>query len=114
MDKYAIYEAWAPAAGAWSPWVKPAPFAHLPRPLPGPAGLAPPQFDLHWLPTTGERLAVVADLPGTTALYFALHLAGLGWQPVSLLNACSAGRTTQVAAVNKIKIGFIPLDLHFW
>ncbi len=27
----------------------------------------------------------------------------------SLLNSCSAGRTTQVAAVNKIKIGFIPL-----
>jgi nitrate/nitrite transport system substrate-binding protein len=27
----------------------------------------------------------------------------------SLLNACSAGRTTQVAANNKIKIGFIPL-----
>ncbi len=88
MDKHAIFDAWAPATGEWSPWVKPAPFAHLPRPLPDLTGTFRPQFDLGWLTAVGERRAVIADLPGTTAVYFALRLAALGWQPVSLLNAC--------------------------
>ncbi len=90
MDKHAIFDAWAPATAVWSPWVKPAPFAHLPRPLPDLTGAFRPQFDLGWLTAAHVRCAIVADLPGTTAVYFALQLAGLGWQPVSLLNACPA------------------------
>jgi len=90
MDKLAIFDAWAPADALWSPWVKPAPFAHLPRPLPDLTGAFRPQFDLAWLTSAGEPRAIVADLPGVAAVYFALQLAGRGWQPVSLLNACPA------------------------
>ncbi len=88
MDKYAIYEAWAPAASVWSPWVKPVPFAHLPHPPLELAGIVRPQFDLAWLQPGKVRCAIVADLPGTAAFYFALQAAAIGWQPVSLLNAC--------------------------
>jgi hypothetical protein len=88
MDKYAIFEAWAPAAGPWSPWVKPAPFAHLPRELPEPSATPEPVFDLGWLRPIHPHCAVVADLPGAETVFFALQLAALGWQPVSLLIAC--------------------------
>ena len=88
MDKYAIFDAWAPAAGQWSPWVKPAPFAHLPRELSQPTAIPEPVFNLEWLRPLHPHTAVVVDLPSADSLFFGLQLAKPGWQPVSLFTAC--------------------------
>ncbi len=88
MDKHALYDIWAPPLSIWSPWVKSAPFAHLPRPLPEIASTDVPQFDLGWVPAAGEGCALVCDLGGIHSIYFALQVAARGYRPVSLLNAC--------------------------
>jgi hypothetical protein len=81
-----LFEAWAPAGGVWSDWVKPAPFAHLPRELPPDPDVPPP--DLSWVPAPGERVALVIDLPGAASVHLGLALAGAGYRPVPLINAC--------------------------
>lgn len=86
MTREELFDAWAPAAGPWSDWVKPAPFAHLPAELPPAPDLPPP--DLAWAPPPAERVAVVVDLPGAESVHFGLALAALGYQPVPLFNAC--------------------------
>jgi hypothetical protein len=90
------FECWAPAGGAWSGWVKPVLFAHLPRPLPYvPAG-EPPNLD--WLPPVAERVALVIDLPGPASVELGLAIAGRGYRPVPLFNACAPPLATDAAA----------------
>src|SRR5439155_13241715 len=79
-------DAWAPAGGTWSDWAKPAPFAHLPRELPPDSDTPPP--DLSWVPAPGERVALVVDLPRAASVHLGLALAGIGYRPVPLFNAC--------------------------
>jgi hypothetical protein len=86
MTREDVFEAWAPAGGVWSNWAKPAPFAHLPRELP-PDPDAPPT-DLSWVPPPGERVALVVELPGAASVHLGLALAGVGYRPVPLFNAC--------------------------
>jgi hypothetical protein len=85
MTRDEVFEAWAPAGGTWSNWVKPAPFAHLPRDLPPEPDMPPP--DVSWVPAPGEGVALVVDLPGATSVHFGMALAGIGYQPVPLFNA---------------------------
>jgi hypothetical protein len=86
MTREQVFEAWAPAGGTWSGWAKPVPFAHLPRELPPDPDVPPP--DLSWLPPPAEWVAVVVDLPGAASVHFGLALAGIGYRPVPLFNAC--------------------------
>jgi len=86
MTREDVFEAWAPAGGAWSNWAKPAPFAHLPRELPPDPDVPPP--DLAWVPPPNEGVALVVDLPGAASVHFGLALAAAGYRPVPLFNAC--------------------------
>ena len=86
MDKHAIFEAWAPPGAAWSPWVKPVLFAHLPRRLPAYSEVAPP--DVSWAPPPAEPAAIVMELPGVESVAMGLALAEVGYRPVPLFNAC--------------------------
>ncbi|HKB05296.1 MAG TPA: hypothetical protein VKD90_23930 [Gemmataceae bacterium] len=85
MTREEVFEAWAPAGGTWSNWVKPAPFAHLPREMAPDPDVPPP--DLSWVPPPVERFALVIDLPGATSVHTGLALAGIGYQPVPLFNS---------------------------
>jgi hypothetical protein len=86
MTREEVFEAWAPAGRVWSDWVKPAPFAHLARELPPDPDVSPP--DLAWVPAASERVALVVDLPGPASVHLGLALAGVGYCPVPLFNAC--------------------------
>lgn len=108
MEKDDIFEAWAPAGGVWSPWVKPVLFSFLPRPAPGspPPSIpteairAPDErvgpaaaprrlgFTTQGVPPPGERQALLVELPGPLAVTAGLALAEMGYRPVPLFNAC--------------------------
>ena len=85
MTRDEIFEAWAPTGGIWSNWVKPAPFAQLPRDLP--PDTEPLPLDLSWLPPARDRVATVVDLPGARGVHVGLAMARLGYRPVPLYNA---------------------------
>ena len=86
MDRHELYEVWAPPDSPWSAWAKPVLFAHLPRPLPS---LEPAtSLDLSWIPPAEERRALIVDLPGAAAVRLGLALAGRGYRPVPVFNAC--------------------------
>lgn len=83
MTRESIFEAWAPAGGWWSPWVKPVLFATM----------LPPYFegtvasvDVSWAPRTGAT-ALVVDLPVPEGVFVAVSLASRGYRPVPLYNA---------------------------
>jgi hypothetical protein len=104
MTRDEIFEAWAPTAGIWSNWVKPALFAQLPRTLPPDVEAA--SFDLSWLPPARDRVSLVVDLPGSGGVHFGLALARLGYRPVPLFNArlppetgVTGAPTTEIAVV---------------
>jgi hypothetical protein len=86
MDKHELFEIWAPRGGVWSAWAKPVLFAHLPRPLPLLA--ARPPLEVGWVPPAAERWAVVVDLPGAESVRLGVVLAGRGYLPAPLFNAC--------------------------
>ena len=85
MEKEEVFEAWAPRGGVWSPWAKPVPFAHLPRPVPELPAPAP--FPTEGVPPPGERQALVVEMPGPLAVTAGLALAEMGYRPVPLFNA---------------------------
>ena len=87
MDRRGLFEIWAPPQGRWSPWAKPVLFAHLDAV----EGL--PQFDIPETRFPFDRAkaggtALVVDLPGLESVGLGLELAGLGYRPVPLFNAC--------------------------
>jgi hypothetical protein len=81
-----LFDAWAPAGGPWSDWAKPVLFAHWPRPLPAVPEIPP--ADLGWVPPPADRVALVIELPGPASVHVGLALAGTGYCPVPLFNAC--------------------------
>ncbi len=91
MEPRDIFEAWAPEGGAWSPWVKPVLFAHLPVAFRGPA---PPPSEIHGdpilVPSGATDTAIVIDLPGVESIAAGLDLVRLGFRPVPLFNGCPA------------------------
>lgn len=85
MDKHAIFDAWAPPDGRWTPWARPVVFGFLPRPLP--PHESEPWVETDWLPRRPDT-AIVIDTPGPQAVALSLQVARLGYRPVPLFNAC--------------------------
>ena len=90
------YAAVAPEDGRWSPWVKPASFAHfrgdyrpkLPDEL--------PRTRLPALPPADGRFAVIIDLASDASVLAGMAAADEGFWPVPLFNATSpSGRTRE-------------------
>jgi hypothetical protein len=96
MRREQIFEAWVPPDGPWSLWARPILFAQMPDPHEEPAhagGLvaASPWLgrDPSWVPGAGEGAVVVVDLRGEHSVLMGLALAGCGYRPVPLYNACT-------------------------
>jgi hypothetical protein len=83
-----IFDAWAPAGTEWSSWVKPVLFSQMTGM--DPAQLVPldPEPDLTWAKDAHGETAMVVDLTGAIGVSIGISLAGLGWRPVPLYNAC--------------------------
>jgi hypothetical protein len=98
VDRDAIFEAWAPRRGPWTPWAKPILFAHVeavpveilvPRPTWMRRELlgAPDEAATYRSGAHVGSTAVVVDLPGVESIAMGLALADLGFRPVPLFNA---------------------------
>ena len=93
MNQAEVWEAWAPEHAWWSPWAKPVLIAQFEA-----ADFARPgsfdweSLDLTALPTSGDRTAIVVDLPGLESVRYGLALAKRGFQPVPLFNGCHGPR----------------------
>lgn len=97
MTKEELFSIWSPAGGLWSPWVKPVLFAHFDEqqcasipttPVSESLALAGWRpADAQWISQDG-RTALVVDLPGEQSVEVGLALAGSGYRPVPLFNAC--------------------------
>jgi len=87
IDEAALFEAWAPLDGRWSPWAKPVLFAHLPRAAWHAAEL-PGGEPSDWtiLPPADGTTALILDLPGAESVRAGLALADRGYRPVPLFN----------------------------
>jgi hypothetical protein len=87
-----IYEAWIPADGVWSLWARPVPFAQMAEfgEL-AQSGEQPfwSAIDVGWAPGAGANTALIVDLPGLESVWTGLALAGRGYRPVPLYNACT-------------------------
>jgi hypothetical protein len=86
VDREEVYEAWAPEESAWSDWVKPVLFAHLPE------AVAPESLEVeeNWREVARRcagDFAVVVDLPGRDGVVLGLALAYVGYRAVPLYNA---------------------------
>ncbi len=88
MNAEAVYEAWAPAGGAWSLWARPVLFAQLGDEPAAAPPTALPALDVAWAPAD-ENTVLVLDLAGEESVYVGLALAGRGYRPVPLYNACT-------------------------
>ncbi len=90
MKRSEIYDAWAPAHGFWSPWVKPVLFAWMEE-----NPTVPTQFEryweLGWLNEVPAGTAFVVDLPSTDGISLGLTMATLGYRPIPLYNAVPGG-----------------------
>ena len=96
MERERIFDAWSPAGGRWSRWVKPPLFAQLNERLavalddPYRQAAGPwAKVDVSWAPAPGAS-ALVVDLPGGDAIHTGLALAARGYRPVPVLNVCTA------------------------
>jgi hypothetical protein len=99
MTRDEIFEIWAPPGAPWSGWVKPAPFAHLPREQPANVDpVAPTQFP--WIPPPAGNSAIVVELPGALSVNYGLALAAIGYCPVPLFNAIPPPTPDGIAVVN--------------
>jgi hypothetical protein len=99
MTRNEIFDAWAPPAATWSGWVKPAPFAHLPREQPPAVDTVAPDLS-PWIPLPAVKSAIVVDLPGVLSVHWGLALASIGYRPVPLFNAIPPPTFDAVAVVN--------------
>ena len=123
MDRRAIFEAWAPQDGPWTPWAKPILFAYVDavaieafdakkpewvrREL-----VAPSSAAATYRSAVGDApTAVVVDLPGADGVSAALGLAELGFRPVPLYNALPAPASVvpMVQVVSALVAGAEPL-----
>lgn len=92
MNNEEAYLAWAPPRVRWSDWAKPVAFAQATPPVASEAEPSPlhgwQTIRLDWLPAPSDT-AIVADLPGPSAVTFGLALADQGYRPIPLFNACT-------------------------
>jgi len=88
-----IYEVWAPASDAWSPWVKPVLFAEIDQAM---ATSIPDRLSeepgLRCDVGARRDTAIIVDLPGTQSLLAAFALARDGYRPVPVYNTTSGRR----------------------
>ena len=93
MRADAVYESWVPAEGVWSLWARPVLFAQMGDAGPGagelPVPLAWAALDVRWAPDAGSGTVLAIDLPGAESVLTGLALAGRGYRPVPLYNACT-------------------------
>jgi hypothetical protein len=98
VDRDAIFEAWAPRHGLWTPWAQPILFAHVDavegtRLVPKPTWVrrellrAPGEVATYRSTANGGSTAVVVDLAGVEGVAVGLALADIGFRPVPLYNA---------------------------
>jgi hypothetical protein len=91
MSRSDIFDAWSPADGAWSAWVKPVLFAHIGEastPSTRPAFVLPPLTGVPWAPRADGTTALVVDLPSVEGVMLGVELAAIGYRLVPLYNAC--------------------------
>jgi hypothetical protein len=88
MNKHEVFDAWAPRGSPWSAWAKPVLFAHLQFDEPPLQLIDLPLPDVPWAPGSGQEATLVIDLPGPNGVWMGLALAGAGYRPVPLYNAC--------------------------
>jgi hypothetical protein len=90
MNREAIFESWIPPGGVWSPWARPILFAQMPEAEGTRSGGEPWRgLDVSRVPEGGDKVVVVVDLPGEESVWTGLALAGRGYRPVPLYNACT-------------------------
>jgi hypothetical protein len=87
MDKEYIYNVWAPAAGLWSPWVKPVLFAWMTAPPPPRSQPTLLDETSWWGPSADGKAAFVLDLPDEEGVRLGMEMARRGYRPVPLYNA---------------------------
>jgi hypothetical protein len=93
VDAEAVYESWVPPGGAWSLWARPVLFAQMgdagseAGEVPAPGAWS--NLDVRWAPDVGTGTVLVIDLPGEESVWTGLVLAGRGYRPVPLYNACT-------------------------
>jgi len=87
MNKYEIYQSWAPSSSIWSDWVKPVLFAHMMRSDDLPAGADSPDVDLSFVAPADGSTALIIDMPGDQSTLFGLTLAQSGYRPIPLYNS---------------------------
>jgi len=86
MTNDEIFLIWAPDESPWSRWAKPVLFAYLdPTPVAIPVVEMAGEFT--WVPSPGEKTAMVLDLPGADGVWTGIALAARGYRPVPLYNA---------------------------
>jgi hypothetical protein len=91
VTKEEVFAIWAPAGAAWSAWVKPVLFAHLPGAF-EPFEQEPAPIDIRWAPPSDGTCAVVIDLPSAQGVQVGALLAASGYRPIALYNAAPGPR----------------------
>jgi hypothetical protein len=93
VNRESLFNAWAPLHGEWSPWAKPALFAHIESVCPDLAKtLHAYSAELGcienspWVPPTSSRTAIILDLPDDRSVSLALALSDRGYRPIPLFN----------------------------
>ncbi len=87
MNPSELYKLWAPEDAIWSRWAKPVLFAD--KTFIGGEPTQTTQWQSSnnaWVPTSESGTAVVLDLPGPDAAWYALALSQRGYRPVPLYN----------------------------
>src|SRR5437773_2260415 len=90
MEREELFDIWVPPGGTWSLWARPVLFAQMP-PFSGqvPGDEAWRSSDVEWAPDAAYRRVLVVDLPDAESVWLGLALAGRGYRPVPLFNACT-------------------------
>jgi hypothetical protein len=87
MNPAELYKLWAPEDSIWSNWAKPVLFAdHAFNDLPLSSSADWRSLNVAWAPSVDSNAAIVMDLPGAFAVWFAMTLAQRGFRPVPLFN----------------------------
>jgi hypothetical protein len=81
MEPKEVHRIWAPSEGTWSLWVRPVLFAQMPQYLAA--------SDVSWAPAADGKTLLVLELAGATSVHWGLALAGIGYRPIPLFNACT-------------------------
>lgn len=90
MNREEIYECWVPPTSEWSLWARPVLFAQMNDSLEQQNAVAEWRaLDVNWAPGSDSKSALVVDLPGQESVLTGLALAGRGFRPIPLFNACT-------------------------